>query len=345
MDVLRAYRWIFALAAVYNVAFGVWAGFFPSSFFELFNLDPPRYPSLWACLGMVVGVYALGYAYVAYDPERGAPLAAVGLLGKLLGPFGWLASVAAGELPPRTFPLILANDLIWWFPFLLYLTRSLAARRLIVAWVSVAVHVLACVALLRAAGGTEVEPVMDERLRWVKGHVALWTTTWFLWSLASMSLVAFAVAWTVGLMEQGASRGMAVFGCCVLALGLPVDLVGETLNLAWPAHPGLTVTEFAWGARLYAILSAGIANGLYCTGGLILSILAWRSGWLRGSIGVLGIVMWGIGIALTVTAILDWGIGMIATGAGVMILYVPWAALVGWKLSWPRLRERHGSPY
>src|SRR5690242_8727015 len=113
---MGAYRWLFGLAALYNLAFGVWAGFFPYAFFTLFDLEPPRYPSLWACLGMVVGVYALAYAHVAWKPEGGSLLVGIGLLGKVLGPCGWLAAVGRGELPPRTFPLILANDLVWWFP-------------------------------------------------------------------------------------------------------------------------------------------------------------------------------------------------------------------------------------
>jgi hypothetical protein len=48
-------------------------------------------------------------------------LAAVGLLGKILGPAGWLLTVYRGELPARTFPLILCNDLVWWLPFGWYL--------------------------------------------------------------------------------------------------------------------------------------------------------------------------------------------------------------------------------
>jgi flotillin len=330
---MRAYRWVFALAAAYNVAFGTWAGLFPHSFFTLFDLPPPRYPSIWACLGMVVVVYALAYAYVAFDPGRGTPFVAVGLLGKALGPAGWLAAVASGELPPRTFPLILANDLVWWFPFLCYLVRGLPARRTIVAWAGVAVHVLACLALLAAADGTEIVPEKADRLRWVGEHPGLWAATWACWALASMSLIAFTVLWTTALVERGGRRGWAALGCLVVALGLPFDLVGESVNLMWPTRPGLTVAEFARGARLYAILSAGIANGLYCAGGLVLSAVSWHAGWLRGGAGLLGVAMWAVGLALTLTAVLDHGPGMIVTGAGVMALYIPWAAVVGWGLS------------
>lgn len=112
-----AFRVIFGLAALYNFAFGIWAGLFPLAFFEVFNLEPPRYPSLWSCLGMVVGLYGIIYARVAWKPEEGGLLAAVGLFGKVLGPAGWVVAVHRGELPARTFPLILCNDLVWWLPF------------------------------------------------------------------------------------------------------------------------------------------------------------------------------------------------------------------------------------
>src|SRR5579859_7598926 len=104
---MTAYRCIFALAALYNAAFGIWAGFFPQSFFTLFDLAPPRYPSIWACLGMVVGVYAIAYAHAAWKPEGATLWIGIGLLGKVLGHIGWVGAIWSGKLPPRTFELIL----------------------------------------------------------------------------------------------------------------------------------------------------------------------------------------------------------------------------------------------
>ena len=69
----KVYRVILALAALYNVAFGLWASFWPGSFFWLFELQPPRYPAIWQCLGMVIGLYGLAYGYAALYPERGRP--------------------------------------------------------------------------------------------------------------------------------------------------------------------------------------------------------------------------------------------------------------------------------
>src|SRR5580765_4794688 len=128
----RLYRMIFAAAAAYNVAFGLWAALTPLSFFAFFDLAPPAYPSIWACLGMVIGLYGVGYAYAAARLDRAAPFIAIGLLGKLLGPAGWILTVRSGEWPVRTLTLILFNDLIWWLPFSLFLldgTRVAAALR------------------------------------------------------------------------------------------------------------------------------------------------------------------------------------------------------------------------
>jgi hypothetical protein len=76
-------------------------------------------------------------------------------------------SVTAGELPPRTFPLILANDLIWWFPLLAYLLRNASWRRAAIAWTAVAIHLTACFALLACSGGTEANPDPVARFEWV----------------------------------------------------------------------------------------------------------------------------------------------------------------------------------
>jgi hypothetical protein len=48
-------------------------------------------------------------------------LAAVGLLGKVLGPIGLAVLIGTGVWPPRTVVLCLTNDFVWWVPFGLYL--------------------------------------------------------------------------------------------------------------------------------------------------------------------------------------------------------------------------------
>jgi hypothetical protein len=52
-------------AAVYNFAWGAAAIFFPLAGFELAGIPIPNYPELWQCIGMIVGVYGVGYAIAA----------------------------------------------------------------------------------------------------------------------------------------------------------------------------------------------------------------------------------------------------------------------------------------
>ena len=88
----RLFRITFVAAGIYNLAFGLWAVLWPMAFFDMFAIERPRYPGIWACLGMVVGVYGLLYLLAAWRLETAWPAIAVGLLGKVLGPIGMVMS-------------------------------------------------------------------------------------------------------------------------------------------------------------------------------------------------------------------------------------------------------------
>src|SRR5262245_56806983 len=119
----RLFRIAFAVAGIYNLAFGLWAGFWPLAFFQRFEIAPPRYPGIWECLGMVVGVYGLLYLHAAWKLETAWPIIAVGLLGKVLGPIGMAMSIG-DDWPRRLGMLCIYNDLIWRLPFGLFLIRG-----------------------------------------------------------------------------------------------------------------------------------------------------------------------------------------------------------------------------
>ena len=93
----------------------------PQWLFRYSGMPQLNHPAIFACLGMVVGVYGILYFEVARVPERGWPIAAVGLLGKILGPIGLAYLIWSGVWPPSTILLCLTNDLVWWIPFSLYL--------------------------------------------------------------------------------------------------------------------------------------------------------------------------------------------------------------------------------
>lgn len=96
----------------------------PNFFFELIGADLPRYPGIWQCVGMIVGVYGIGYAAASLDPLGHWPIVLVGLLGKVFGPIGFVLSASRGELPWVFGWTILTNDLIWWAPFGVILYRT-----------------------------------------------------------------------------------------------------------------------------------------------------------------------------------------------------------------------------
>jgi hypothetical protein len=81
----KFHRVVFIAAPIYDIAWGLYAVWDPQWLFRFSGLPLQNHPQIFACLGMVVGLYVIVYFEVARVPERGWLLAAVGLLGKVLG--------------------------------------------------------------------------------------------------------------------------------------------------------------------------------------------------------------------------------------------------------------------
>jgi hypothetical protein len=113
------------LAAAYNIVWGAAVIFAPVTTMRWGGfVEPMPYPQMWQCIGMIVGVYGIGYAIAAGNPYRHWPIVLVGLLGKIFGPIGMLAAIIDGTLPASAARTILTNDLIWWAPFCIILWQS-----------------------------------------------------------------------------------------------------------------------------------------------------------------------------------------------------------------------------
>ncbi len=110
----RGFRLWFYAAAAYNLLWGAVVVLAPNLYFDALGMARPNYPAIWQSVGMMVGVYALGYWLLARDPKRYAALIWIGLLGKTLGPIGFLWSALQGVLPWKFGVVCLTNDLIWW---------------------------------------------------------------------------------------------------------------------------------------------------------------------------------------------------------------------------------------
>jgi hypothetical protein len=318
------YRLIFGLAAIYNFAFGLWAGLAPYAFFDLFHLRRPLYPSIWSCLGMVVGTYGLAYAYAALRLERAGPLIAIGLVGKVLGPIGWVLTVRSGEWPVRTFSLVLFNDIVWWLPFALFLldgTRLGERLRRLAGPACGALNALAVLAIaLFLRPGTEVVPDPVARMNYIAAHPYLWRAGWGLWIVAAISLLAFYAWWGARL-----PRTTWGLGCFLVAtFGAACDLLAESLFIGWLPE---RLEEIQ---RLGTILTGGAANGLYTLAGVLLTM---KTASLRGPFRIWTWTVWAAGCALTATTLAASVIGMAVATAVLMALFCPWAWLMGRRLA------------
>lgn len=120
----KFHRITFLLAGVYNIGWGIFVALKPNWLFSFAGMEPINYPDVFACLGMVVGLYGIVYLEIARQPERGFLLAAVGLIGKILGPIGLAVLIAQGAWKPATIVMCATNDFVWWIPFALYLWDS-----------------------------------------------------------------------------------------------------------------------------------------------------------------------------------------------------------------------------
>lgn len=111
-------------AAVYNLVWGAWVVLMPYHFFELVGMEKPVHATIWQGMGMVIGVYGLGYWWASANPIRQWPIVAVGMLGKIFGPLGFLMNFYQDKVSAAFGYTLITNDLIWWIPFLLILKKA-----------------------------------------------------------------------------------------------------------------------------------------------------------------------------------------------------------------------------
>jgi len=112
-------------AALYNLAFAVMTLVAPFWIFDITGATRPNLPELWQCIGMIVGVYGIGYWIAASDPYRHWPVVLVGWLGKTFGPIGFAKALWEGVFPMQFGWIIVFNDLIWWLPFAIMVREAL----------------------------------------------------------------------------------------------------------------------------------------------------------------------------------------------------------------------------
>lgn len=120
--------WLVA-AGFYNLLWGALTIAYPNFWFDFAGIDRLNFPEIWQCVGMIVGVYGIGYLIAAGDSRTHWPIVLVGLLGKIFGPIGFVTAMLRGTFPPVFGLTILTNDLIWWIPFAMILWDAAKHRR------------------------------------------------------------------------------------------------------------------------------------------------------------------------------------------------------------------------
>lgn len=113
---------VLMIAGLYNILLGLWVICFPSHYFIL-NSIPLIHLNLWQYIGMIVGVYGIGYMIAATDISRHWPITLLGLLGKTFGLLGVLFGIYQSELSTYALIFTFFNDLIWLIPFSLILLK------------------------------------------------------------------------------------------------------------------------------------------------------------------------------------------------------------------------------
>ncbi|NNF33750.1 MAG: alkyl hydroperoxide reductase [Saprospiraceae bacterium] len=115
---------VMRIAAIYNILWGAWVVLFPLSFFQLTGMEEPNHPMIWQGMGMVIGVFGLGYWWASFNPVKHWPIVAVGFLGKIFGPLGFIFNYLKGDVPASFAYTLITNDLIWWIPFFVILNEA-----------------------------------------------------------------------------------------------------------------------------------------------------------------------------------------------------------------------------
>ncbi len=103
-------------AALYNICWGAWMTCFPQQSLGVMGY-PPEGASLWQGIGVLIGIFGIGYAIAAFNPVRHWLVVFLGLLSKVLAGTGALGAALMGTAPPMAGWLSFPNDIIWWIPF------------------------------------------------------------------------------------------------------------------------------------------------------------------------------------------------------------------------------------
>ena len=110
-------------AGGYNILAGASMILFYHEGFKLLGISKPEFSLPIQLVGLLVGIFGIGYLMVERAPVENRNVLLLGFLSKLLGPLLAVAYVIKGELPMTMLPVLFFADTIYLIPFwLIYLS-------------------------------------------------------------------------------------------------------------------------------------------------------------------------------------------------------------------------------
>jgi hypothetical protein len=109
--------WLLRFAGTYNLLAGLVMLVFYHEAFKLLGMPRPKLVLPVQLVGVLVGLFGVGYHLVASSPEQNRNLLALGFWSKLLGTALAIYTVVRGDLPGWFLVVVFFADVIYLPPF------------------------------------------------------------------------------------------------------------------------------------------------------------------------------------------------------------------------------------
>ncbi|MBK1827113.1 hypothetical protein [Haloferula rosea] len=108
---------LLVVAGIYHLLFCLWTNAWPHHYFDWFGVERPRHPMMWRGMGLISGVFGLGFLIAARSPVRHWAIVLVGFIKFNLVLILFVLAAIEGAVPMGVGLLVGLDDLLWWFPF------------------------------------------------------------------------------------------------------------------------------------------------------------------------------------------------------------------------------------
>ncbi len=132
MEPLRPWmRYLLRFTACYNLLAGLTMLAFYHEAFKFMGIEKPSFLLPVQLVGVLVGLFGVGYWIVASNPVENRNVLLLGFLSKLFGSLLGIVYVVRGQLPPQFLIVLFFADMIYLPPFVIILRRlyAIAAER------------------------------------------------------------------------------------------------------------------------------------------------------------------------------------------------------------------------